>query len=442
MDERIRQSEIYKTGLRLVKALQTTGFSAYFVGGAVRDMLLGISPKDIDIATSAVPAEIESVFKRTSQIGACFGVVAVREGEFFFEVATFREDRQYLDGRRPEGVKYTDDPELDAKRRDFTVNGMFFDPVKEELLDFSGGREDLRKGVLRTIGDPLERFSEDYLRMLRAVRFCNRFRFELSDDTKSAIMKLKDKISLLSVERIREELNKMFVGPEPAESLKMLHDLGILDEILPEISRLKNVSQPEKFHPEGDVFEHTLLMFKRMAWPSVDLAWSILLHDVSKADTATVDDEGVEHFYGHEREGEGLARRILEKYKFPRKSIDRICHAVKNHMRFAHVNRMREAKLRRLIAEPDFPLELELHRVDCVSSHNKIDNYLLLLDRFGEIEKEPVLPKPFINGNDLLALGFKPGPEIGGILKEALDMQLEGRIKNKEEALKFASGRL
>ena len=398
-------------------------------------MLLGRTSEDIDIVTSAKPDEVVNIFPRSYEIGAAFGIINVVFDGIPFEVATFREERGYLDGRRPTEVEFTDNPETDALRRDFTINGMFYDPADGKIYDFVGGRDDLSKGIIRTIGKAEDRFSEDYLRILRAVRFCVRFGYELSEDIGPAVSKLVGNLNVLSAERIRDELNKMFTGPEPDRALKMMLEMGILKEILPEIVAMKGVTQHPEYHPEGDVFEHTVLMLSHMAFPDAELAWAILLHDVGKPLTKSMGDDGVEHFYTHERKSAELAENVLKRFRFPTRSIASIVHAVRQHMRYAHVQEMRPAKWKRLIAEETFPLELELHRTDCISSHKIMSSFTFLLDKMNEQPNEIKLPPPLVTGKDLIALGMKPGPEFGEILESIADLQLEGKITTKEEAL-------
>ncbi|MHB9137924.1 MAG: CCA tRNA nucleotidyltransferase [Victivallaceae bacterium] len=431
-------SRVFQTAVRIVEKLRAAGYAGYFVGGAVRDMLLGKIPKDIDIATSATPEQAAAIFPRHYMIGAAFGILMIVEDDIPFELAAFREEREYADGRHPDTIKYTDRPELDAARRDFTINGMFYDPVAGQILDFNGGRQDLEKGILRTIGNAEQRFSEDYLRMLRAVRFTSRLGFQLEQKAADAILKLRHNVNCLSAERIHEELNLMLTGSAPADSIRLLHRLGLLELILPEVAAMDGVTQPEKFHPEGDVLQHTLIMLDHMAMPGIELAWSILLHDAGKPATMTIGEDGVEHFYRHEEKSAEIAESCLVRLKFSRKEIDSIVQAVKNHMRFAMVDKMRMPKLKRLIAEDNFALQLELHRIDCISSHSKLGNYLMLLDMINEADGETALPKPLINGRDLVAAGIKPGPEMGKILREIAELQLTGEISTKEEAVTFA----
>jgi poly(A) polymerase len=431
------ENDVFRGAADIVRVLRVSGFSAWFVGGAVRDMLLGKMPKDIDIVTSARPAETSEIFPDNQQVGAAFGIVLVRQDGMQFEVATFREERNYLDGRHPELVRYTDDPETDVLRRDFTVNGMLFDPENGEVLDYTNGQDDLARGVIRTIGDPEIRFAEDHLRMLRAVRFASRFGFELEQNTFKAILKMKSDIKKLAAERVREELNLMFTGSHPAYALKLLDETGLLEEILPEVNAMKGVTQPEMFHPEGDVFEHTLLMMRHMAMFSVELAWSILLHDVGKPSTAAISAHGHECFYRHEQVGAEMAVHIMERLKFSNKQIQTVKDAIENHMRFGTVDRMRPVKIRRLMAGENFPLELELHRIDCLSSHQLMGNFNLLLDRLIFQSGEVQLPPPLITGRDLIEAGFKPGPEFKKILETVQEMQLTGDLKSKNDAMCF-----
>ncbi len=425
----------FNSAAEIVRELKSRGFIAYFAGGAVRDMLLGKPSKDIDIVTSAKPDQVVKIFPHSYEIGAAFGIINVVFDGIPFEIATFREERGYLDGRRPTEVEFTENPETDALRRDFTINGMFYDPVDGRIYDFIGGRDDLSKGIVRTIGKAEDRFSEDYLRILRAVRFCVRFGYELSEDVGPAVSKLVGNLNILSAERIRDELNKMLAGPEPDRALKMMMEMGILEEVLPEIAAMSGVTQHHEYHPEGDVFEHTVLMLSHMAFPDTEIAWSILLHDVGKPLTKTMGDDGVEHFYTHEKKSAELAENILKRLRFPAKNIANIVHAVRQHMRYAHVQEMRPAKWKRLIAEETFPLELELHRIDCISSHGLMNSFTFLLDRMNELANEIKLPPPLVSGKDLIALGMRPGPEFGEILENIADLQLEGKISTREEAL-------
>ena len=443
------KSNAYNTAVSIIRKLRGHGFAAYIVGGTVRDLLLAgnktnniNSAADIDIATSATPDKINNLFEKTYNIGAAFGIVNVVINGVSFEVATFRKESGYNDGRHPEHIKYTDSPELDACRRDFTINALFYDPIKDEVLDFCGGQEDLKKGILRTIGSSEKRFTEDYLRMLRAIRFGIRFDLKIENDIIGAIKKLAHKIQDLSMERVRDELNKIFTGPRPEKALRLLSDTGILSIVLPEIEAMKGVKQPEEFHPEGDVFEHTALMLANAVHPDVELAWAVLLHDVGKPKTFHVNEKNRECFYYHDEEGAVIAEEILTRLRFPKASIARICFAIKNHMRFAFVDRMRMGKLKRLIAESTFPMELELHRLDCCSSHKMMHNFVHLLDTVSEQKGETKLPPPLITGKDLIELGLKPGPEFGKILKTIEEKQIEKELLTKEDAIDWVSTQL
>jgi poly(A) polymerase len=434
----IPNSRQFETAAEIVRKLRDAGFAAYFAGGAVRDMLLGITPSDIDIATAATPQTVAAIFPHHHPVGAEFGIIIVVESDFTFEVATFREEDDYRDGRHPEQISYTESPRLDAMRRDFTINGMFYDPLSGEIIDWVGGKEDLTRGILRTIGTPERRFNEDYLRMLRAVRFSVRFGFILDASTAAAITSFKENAKKLSSERIRNELNLMLTGNAPEHAFRLLQRLGLLAVILPEVATLQGIEQPAEFHPEGDVFEHTMLMLSHMALPSVELGWSILLHDAGKQDTRTIGEDGVAHFYCHEEASAAIAENCLKRLKFSRAETSVIVNAVANHMRFAMVPQMRSAKIKRLLAEPDFSLQLELHRIDCIACHRKFDSFIFLLDKLSETDGCTQLPEPLITGADLLTLGYQPGPGIGKILKEISEMQLSGTLTSKPEAIEYA----
>ena len=425
----------FQAALNIVKRLREAGFFACFVGGSVRDMLLGRPPKDIDIATSATPEQAAELFPHHHEVGMAFGVLVVIEDGVPFEVATLREEREYMDGRHPEIITYTDDPKLDAARRDFTINAMFYDPVSHEIIDYFGGREDLDAGILRCVGDPVLRFGEDYLRMLRAVRFAVRFGLRIDPAVRAAIEQLKQNVGKLSCERIRQEMTLMLTGPRPAEAIRELSELGLLAFLLPEVEAMRGVEQPPQYHPEGDVFVHTMLMLEHMALPSLELAWSVLLHDVGKPLTRTVGEDGVAHFYGHEHAGAEMAEVILKRLRFSTAQTETITQAVASHMRFISVPRMRRPKLLRLMADPNFAMELELHRLDCLSSNMLMENFVFLLDEIAAKCGQVELPPPLLTGRDLIELGMKPGPAFGRILKKVEDLQLEGKISSREEAL-------
>ena len=417
--------------------LRERGHTAYFAGGCVRDLLRGQVPKDFDIATDARPEAVQKIFSRTYAVGAHFGVIVVLENDFQFEVATFRSDGAYLDGRRPVEVHFAT-AEEDAARRDFTINGMFFDPEKDEVIDFVGGRTDLEKKLIRAIGDPAQRFAEDRLRMLRAIRFATVLGFEIDATTWDAVVASAASINEISAERIREELVRIFLSPKRARGWDLLDASGLIRVILPELDAMKGCEQPPQFHPEGDVFKHTRIMLELLpAEASLPLVFSVLFHDVGKPSTAIVDEEGRIRFNGHDRIGAEMTEAIMERLRFSRAEIDATVEAVRQHMVFKDVPNMRVAKLKRFMARPTFGDELELHRVDCASSHAMLDNYEFLLKKKEEFANEPIIPPPLVTGDDLIALGLKPGPKFGEILEAMETRQLEGMLKDREEALEW-----
>jgi len=420
----------------VVERLQNAGFLAFYAGGCVRDALLGLPPKDYDIATSARPKEVQALFPRTVAVGAHFGVICVLEGGYQFDVATFRSDEAYVDGRHPTAVTFST-PQLDAKRRDFTINGMFFDPIRNEVIDYIHGREDLESGILRAIGDPAQRFREDRLRLLRAVRFAATFGFEVEPATWQAVRENAAEIHVVSAERIREELVRIFTSPTRVRGFDLLDASGLMAQILPEIDALKGCEQPPQFHPEGDVYVHTRRMLELLpAQASVPLVFSVLFHDIGKPATYSLDPaEGRIRFSGHDKVGAEMTVAVMERLRFSREEIDATAEAVANHMIFKDVQSMRVSRLKRFMARPYFADELELHRVDCASSHGMLDNYEFLLQKREEFASEPLIPPPLVNGRDVLALGWKPGPKIGEILEAVQTRQLEGTLTNREEAL-------
>jgi poly(A) polymerase len=439
-----------ETATKVVRRLREAGYTAYFVGGCVRDMVRGVEPQDFDVATSAKPEEVQKLFPKTVPVGAAFGVVLVIEDEHQFEVATFRSDDAYIDGRRPTGVHYGS-PEEDAQRRDFTVNGMFFDPILNQIIDFVGGRADIERKVVRTIGDPRQRFTEDKLRMLRAVRFAANLEFDIDPATFTAVREMASQVGVVSAERIRDELTNILTRPHAGRGLELLDASGLLTEILPEIAAMKGVEQPPEFHPEGDVFQHTRLMLEMMSdaasqelGPPKDrtvLAFAVLLHDVGKPPTFQRAPDRI-RFNDHDRIGAEMAEAILRRLRFPNEEIDKIVLCVREHMRFQFVKEMRPAKLKRMLARDTFPEELELHRIDCASSHRKMDNYEFLKAKLAELPPEALKPEPLLNGHDLLALGLTPGRRVGQILREVEELQLEERLKSRAEALDFVKSRV
>ena len=423
---------------KLVRRLRESGFIAYFAGGCVRDALLRKQPKDIDIATDAEPDDVQKLFARTVAVGAKFGVVRVLEGGSEFEVATFRSDGVYLDGRRPVTVTFSS-PEEDAKRRDFTINGMFYDPVADQVVDFVDGKSDLEHRLVRAIGDPSERFSEDHLRLLRAVRFAAALDFEIEPATWKAVTEKAHQIRTVSQERIRDELMKIMADPHRVRGLDLLDQSGLLKNILPEVSRLHDCEQPPQFHPEGDVYVHTRLMLSLLpAHVSPLLALSVLLHDIGKPVTYSFDevDQRI-RFNGHDQVGADIAAEIMTRFRFSNEEIDTVVEAIRNHMVFKDTPNMRPARLRRFMGRQNFPLELELHRVDCLGSHGDLQTYDLLVNKQKEFENEPIIPPPLVTGRDLIALGLKPGPRFGEILEAVQTAQLDGEIKDRAGALRL-----
>lgn len=425
------------TARHIARRLREAGHVAYFAGGCVRDLLRGQIPKDIDIATDARPEVVQKMFSRTYAVGAHFGVIVVLENEFQFEVATFRSDGVYLDGRRPVEVHFAT-AEEDAARRDFTINGMFFDPAKDEVIDFVNGRADLEAQLIRAIGDPAQRFAEDRLRMLRAVRFATTLGFEIDTATWDAVLTHAASISVISAERIREELVRIFLSSNRARGWDLLDASGLMRNILPELDKMKGCEQPPQFHPEGDVFKHTRIMLELLPKEaSLPLVFSVLFHDIGKPPTSIVDEEGRIRFNGHDRLGAEMTEAIMERLRFSRAEIDGTVEAVRQHMVFKDVPNMRVAKLKRFMARPTFNDELELHRVDCASSHGMMENYDFLQQKKEEFANEPIIPPPLVRGEDLIALGLKPGPKFGEILEAVETRQLEGALKDREEALKW-----
>jgi poly(A) polymerase len=427
----------------IVRRLQRAGFAAFWVGGCVRDFLLGRKPGDYDIATSALPVQIERLFKRTIPVGREFGVMVVHEGGRQFQVATFRADAEYRDGRHPERVEFGD-AEADARRRDFTVNGLFYDPVRGQLHDWVGGEADLRARIIRTIGSPAERFAEDHLRLLRAVRFAAQLDFRIEAGTLAALRANAGKIKTISAERVREELVKLFGGPHASRGLDLLRQSGLLEEVLPEIAATIPCEQSPDFHPEGTVFNHLRLMLLHLP-PDPDpcLPWAVLLHDVAKPVTASANPKtGSTHFYGHDKIGAEMAAGILGRLRFPRKQIEAVVKAVRCHMQFKDALQMRKSTLRRLLMRPTFPLELELHRLDCLGSHGQLDVYDFLVAQAKQLEQQPQIRPPLLTGDDLIALGLEAGPALGALLAEIREKQLQDELKSKAEALKWAKGRI
>jgi len=439
-----------KFAISTIETLRQHGFQAYLVGGCVRDLLLGREPADFDVATSATPTQVMETFPETYAVGAQFGVVLVpspggecADGEegtsksYVVEVATFRSDLGYSDGRHPDEVRFTRDPREDVARRDFTINGMMLDPVTGEVLDFVGGRKDLEAKLIRAIGDPNRRFGEDRLRMLRAVRFAARFEYEIEADTLAAIRQLASDVHLVSRERVRDELTKMLTEGHARRAFLLLDQTGLLKEVLPEISLMKGVKQPPEFHPEGDVFVHTLLLLENLPLPCPPtLAWGALLHDVGKPATFRVAPDRI-RFDGHVEVGVKIAEEICTGLRFSNHDTDQVLSLVDNHMRFGHVTRMKESTLKKFMRLPGFDEHLALHRADSLASHGNLSTYDFLQNKLAEIPPENIRPSALMTGDDLIAAGYVPGPRFREILEAVEDAQLEGRLLSREDALAF-----
>jgi poly(A) polymerase len=404
-------------------------------------MVMGVTPHDVDIATTATPEQVQRLFPHTVAVGAQFGVILVMEGGHQFEVATFRNDDAYVDGRRPVSVRYGS-PEEDAQRRDFTINGLFYDPITETVIDYVQGQVDIRRRVIRSIGIPAERFAEDKLRLLRCVRFAANLGFEIDPDTFAAVQTMASQIHVVSAERVRDELLKIFTRPHAGRGLELLESSGLLGEVLPEVAAMKGVEQPPQFHPEGDVFTHVRIMLDALpSHPSPVLALSVLLHDVGKPPTFTRAPDRI-RFHEHDSIGAEMTEQILRRLRFSNEVIDHVKVCVAEHMRMRHVQEMRTSKLKRVLARPTLSDELELHRLDCESSHGDIGNYLFLKRKLSELPPEVVKPKPLVTGHDLITLGYRPGPLLGQILRELEELQLDDQITTREQALELARQRL
>lgn len=420
----------------IIGKLQEKGHIAYLAGGCVRDMLRGETPKDYDIATSALPEEITSIFTKTREVGVHFGVVIVIVNNQAFDVATFRNDGSYKDGRHPEEVTFST-PQDDTARRDFTVNGIFFDPISEKYIDFVEGKSDIDKKVIRAIGEPNLRFQEDHLRLLRAIRFAARFDYEIEAETWNSIKSNASGISKISKERIRDELTKILLNENRVLGFDLLVESGLMEHIIPEILQLKGCEQPPQFHPEGDVFVHTRLMLSLLKdAPSIELVLSVLLHDIGKPATYSFDEEADRiRFNGHDKLGAEMSEQILRDLKFSNSIIEDVVQMVANHMTFKDVQKMRQSKLKRFMSRSTFNDEIELHRVDCLGSWGGLDNYDFLNKKVVEFANEPIIPQPLLTGKDLIELGWSPGPDLGQTLNSVQDMQLEGKLNSKDEAL-------
>ncbi len=477
-----------QVGIEVIRKLQAAGHQALFAGGCVRDWLLGLrTPKDIDVATSAGPEEVRAVFPHAKAVGEAFGVMLVRRRRFEFEIATFRSDMTYRDGRRPEAVELHDSPEVDAKRRDFSINGIFYDPLAERVLDYVDGLADLEAGHVRAIGEPAHRFGEDHLRLLRAVRFAARFGFEIEPHTWEALGELAPKLALIAPERIKMELDTILRGPRPDWAMDAMQQAGLMRAVLPEVAALDGLPHASPHHPEGDVFTHVLRMLKQMRadtealeaqgheraasgdeaesdgsepeetdsepWrclPSegpllgakpatTTLAWAVLMHDAAKATTFDYGKTGHPHFYGHDRAGAELAEAVAERLRFSNEERHRVHELVRLHMRFLHIREMRASTLKRFLREPHFDEHLALHRLDCLSSGRDLSGLRFALDKLYEYaaatSAESLRPPPLLTGNDLKQLGYKPGPRFKEMLTWLEEQQLEGQLTERNAAI-------
>jgi poly(A) polymerase len=427
-------NEKYLSAFSIIRHLAEKGYTAFFAGGYVRDKLMGLPCNgDIDIATNATPETISSLFANTVGVGEQFGVMIVVQNGIPFEVATFRSDLGISDGRHPGAVVFTD-AEHDAMRRDFTINGMFYDPVGDVVIDYVSGLDDIKKGVIRSIGEPELRFKEDYLRMLRAIRFSARFNFRIEEKTWDALCRNAERIRAISPERIFAEVDKMLGQKNPGLSIELLYRAKLLKEILPEVDSLSGVEQPPEFHPEGDVFVHTVKALDMMReHPSQIASWSVLLHDIGKPPTMVRADRI--RFNNHDKVGAQMAEKVLRRLRASNALIEGVEACVDNHMNFKNVTVMKLSTLKKFLSRATIQDELELHRADCLASHGDISNYDFVLDKFRDFKAEEIMPVPLIGGKELIALGFKPGPIFGQILSDVYDMQLEDKLENKEQAI-------
>jgi poly(A) polymerase len=447
--------------ISIVRVLRERGHKAYLVGGCVRDLLLGREPADYDVTTDAIPDEVMRIFPETYAVGAQFGVVLVPQPKprwdtkgmpepslrdatgdvspnaHVVEVATFRSDIGYSDGRHPDQVRFSKDPQEDVERRDFTINGLLLDPITNEVLDFVGGRKDLEAAIIRTIGDPARRFAEDKLRMLRGIRFAARFGYTIAPETFQAIQEMASQIDQVSQERVRDELSKMLTEGHARQAFLLLDETRLLHEILPEIEAMKGVKQPPQFHPEGDVFVHTLLLLDKLPHPCpLTLAWGALLHDVGKPATFRVAPDRI-RFDGHVDVGVKIAEEICHRLRFSNDDTDQILALVDNHMRFSHVQQMNQSTFKRFVRMPRFDEHLQLHRMDCQSSHGDLTSYNFTREKVATMPSAIMRPAPLITGDDLIAAGYLPGPQFKKILSAVEDGQLDGRLRNRDEALAF-----
>jgi poly(A) polymerase len=435
----------FAAALHIVQTLRDAGYEAYLAGGCVRDLLMGHEPHDYDVATSATPDIVLTCFPRTFAVGAHFGVVLVADEDAVTEVATFRSDGAYSDGRRPDSVRYTLSAEEDVQRRDFTINGLLLNPLaapqlssyelRHAVLDYVGGVADLNAGVIRAIGEPVRRFEEDQLRLLRAVRFAARFEFAIEPVTMAAIRAMAPKISSVSRERVREELTKMLTEGHARRAFELLDETGLLAEVLPEIAKMKGVQQPAQYHPEGDVWTHTLMLLEQLeAGAPLTLAWGALLHDVGKPATFRVAPDRI-RFDGHVEVGVAIGAEICRRFRFSNEETRQILALIENHMRFADAERMKPSTLKRFFRLEEFPQHLALHKMDCMAASGNLDHWNFVRERYEAMPEEAVRPVPLLTGRELIAAGYEPGPRFKEILHAVEDAQLEGAIHTSDEAM-------
>ena len=450
--------------ISIIRTLRERGHQAYLVGGCVRDILLGREPADYDVSTDATPDEVMRIFPRTWAVGAQFGVVLVPVDEQIsrspdlqvppsgvsadqvdqlasrahaIEVATFRSDGLYTDGRHPDQVTYSKEAREDVQRRDFTINGLLLDPMDSQVLDYVGGQRDLEQKIIRTIGPPERRFGEDKLRMLRAIRFAARFGYDVDSDTFAAIQRLAPQIHQVSRERVRDELTKMLTEGHARPAFELLDRSGLLREVLPEIEKMKGVAQPPQYHPEGDVWTHTLMLLEQLkqGCPRT-LAWGALLHDVGKPPTFRVAPDRI-RFDNHVEVGEAMAQEICRRLRMSNDDTAQIVALVGNHMRFGDTFKMKPSTLKRFLRLPFFAEHLEMHRLDCLASHGNLEVHSFLVQKLADTPESEIRPQPLVTGHDLIEMGHPPGPRFREIMAALEDLQLEGRLTSREQALAY-----
>ena len=430
------QTERETLAVAVIRQLRGHRHKAFLVGGCVRDRLLGIQPRDFDVATDAPPAQLADYFPGALLVGAHFGVVLVKEGSAQVEVATFRSEGAYSDGRRPDEVRFESDPALDARRRDFSINALMEDPLSGEVFDYVGGRADLASKTIRAIGDAGRRFQEDHLRMLRAVRFAARLNFLIEEKTRAAICQQAGSVTTVSADRVRDELVRIFTEGGARRGLELLDELGLLAHVLPEVKAFQGVEQPPEFHPEGEVWTHVLLMLENMGTAPVSLALGVLLHDVGKPPTFRRADRI--RFDSHAEVGALMARGLMERLRFSKDEVEQVTALVANHMKFKDVTKMRASTLKRFLRLPNFADHIELHRLDCLASNGRRESYDFIKQKLAEFSVQTLHPPRLISGRDLISVGYSPGPAFAEALEAVETAQLEGEIHTSGEAMEHA----